>query len=138
MKIVTIQEVEYIAFKLAQTKLLGDELSPEFSTRLPNILESCLVTPLQQASGEPLYPSLVSKAGILFYQIIKNQPFEKCNKTIAAATLLVFLHNNGKWLKADNQEFYNFTVWVAQSPAMLKEQTLAGVELFIRSHLVNL
>jgi len=138
MKTVTIEEVEHIAFKLAQMKLSYDEPMPDFASRFPNILESCLITPSQQASGKALYPSLVSKAGILFYQMIKNKPFEKGNRRIAAAILLVFLYNNDKWLKADTKEFFDFTEWVAQSPAMLKEQVLTGIELFIRSHLVNL
>ena len=138
MKTITIQEVERIAFKLAESNLFYNEPIPDFSSRFPNILESCLITPFQRTAGKALYPSLVSRAGILFYQMIKNKPFERGNKKIAAAALLVFLHSNGKWLEADVKEFYNFTVWVAQSPAMLKEQILSGIELFIRSHLVNL
>lgn len=137
MRTITIEEVEHIAFKLAQMKLSYNEPIPDFSTRFPNTLESCLITPFQEASGKDLYPSLVSKAGILFYQMIKGKPFEKGNRRIAAAVLLVFLHKNGKWLKADVKEFFNFIEWVAQSPAMLKEQVLSGIELFIRSHLVS-
>ncbi len=137
METVTIEEVEHIAFKLARMKLSYDEPIPDFGTRFPNILENCLITPSQQASGKVLYPSLVSKAGILFYQMIKNKPFEKGNRKIAAIVLLVFLYKNDKWLKADIKEFFNFIEWVAQSPAMLKEQVLSGIELFIRSHLVS-
>ncbi len=138
MKTVTIEEVEHIAFKLARMKLSYDEPMPDFESRFPNILENCLVTPSQRGPDGDLYPSLVSKAGILFYQVIKNKPFERGNRKIAAMVLLVFLHKNDKWLKADTKEFYDFTVWVVQSPAMLKEQVLSGIELFIRSHLVNL
>ena len=39
MKTVTIEEVEHIAFKLAQMKLSYDEAMPDFATRFPNILE---------------------------------------------------------------------------------------------------
>jgi death-on-curing protein len=138
MKIITIEEVEHIASKLAQMKLSYDEPISDFSTRFPNILENCLITPSQESWGKDLYPSLVSKAGILFYQMIKSKPFEKGNRRIAAMVLLVFLYNNGKWLKADIKEFFDFIEWVAQSPAMLKEQVLSGIELFIRSHLVSL
>ncbi len=138
MRTITIDEVEHIVFKLAPMKLTYDEPMPDFASRFPNILESCLIIPSQQATGKDLYPSLVSKAGILFYQMIKNKPFEKGNRKIAAMVLLVFLHKNDKWLKADIKEFFNFIEWVAQSPTMLKEQVLSGIELFIRSHLVNL
>jgi len=45
MRIITIKEVEYIAFKLAQEMMAFDEPIPDFSTRYPNILESCLAFP---------------------------------------------------------------------------------------------
>ncbi len=138
MRNITIQEVEHIAARLAREKFSHEQSVPDSVTPFPNILENCLITPLQKSSGGPAYPSLVSKSSIIFYQLIKNKPFEKGNKRIAAAALLVFLHKNGKWLKADIQQFYNFAIWVAQSPAELKEQVLSGIELFIRTHLVSL
>jgi death-on-curing family protein len=70
--------------------------------------------------------------------MIKNHPFQNGNKRIALTTLLLFLRKNGKWLKVDNQEFYNFTVWVAESPAKLKDAVIQGIEKFIKIHIVNL
>ena len=137
MRIITVKEVEYIAFRLAREHLSFDEPIPDFSTRFPNILESCLVTPFQKFSGKSLYPSLISKASMLLYLMIKNHPFQNGNKRIAITTLLVFLDKNNKWLKVDSQNLYNFTVWVAQSPAELKEAVVMGIETFIRSYLVN-
>ncbi len=137
MRIITVKEVEYIAFRLAREHLSFDEPIPDFSTRFPNILESCLVTPFQKFSGKSLYPSLISKASMLLYLMIKNHPFQNGNKRIAITTLLVFLDNNNKWLKVDSQNFYNFTVWVAQSPAELKESVVMGIETFIKTYLVN-
>lgn len=113
MKGITVREVEYTAFRMAQELLAYNEPIPDFSTRFPNILESCLATPFQTFSGKSLYPGLVSKASILFYLMVKNHPFQNGNKRIAMTTLFVLLHKNGKWLKVDTQELYNFTVWVA-------------------------
>lgn len=138
MKAVSVQEVEYLAFRLAREHLSFDEPIPDFSTRFPHSLESCLLTPFQRFSGKFLYRSLVSKAAILFYLMIKNHPFQNGNKRIAITTLMVFLHKNGKWLTVDTQKFYNFTVWVAQSPAELKEQVVSGIEKFIRTYLENI
>jgi death-on-curing family protein len=70
--------------------------------------------------------------------MIKNHPFQNGNKRIAITTLFVFLHKNRKWLKVDTQELYNFTVWVAQSPRTVKEETVKAIEKFLKSHLVNL
>ncbi len=137
MKIITIADVEYLAFRLANKLLTFDEPIPDFSTRFPNILESCVLTPFQRFSGKALYPSLVAKASMLFYLMIKNHPFQNGNKRIAITTLLTFLFENSKWLRADSQEFYNFTVWVAQSPSEFKEQVVSAIEKFIRDRLVD-
>jgi len=137
VRIITVADVEYLAFRLAKEHLSFDEPIPDFSTRFPNVLESCVVTPFQGFSGKALYPSLVAKASILFYLMIKNHPFQNGNKRIAITTLLTFLIGNGKWLKADSQELYNFTVWVAQSPAEFKDQVVAAIQKFIRGHLTD-
>ena len=138
MKIITTSDIEHIAFNLARETMTFDEPIPDYSTRFPNILESCLLTPFQKFSGKSLYPSLVRKASILFYLMIKNHPFQNGNKRIALTTLFVFLHRNGKWLKVDTQSLYNFTVWIAQSPAELKDEVVMGIEKFIKSYLVKL
>jgi death-on-curing family protein len=137
MRIITVADVEYLAFRLAKEHLSFDEPIPDFSTRFPNVLESCVVTPFQKFSGKSLYPSFIAKASILFYLMIKNHPFQNGNKRIAITTLLTFLLDNGKWLKADTQELYNFTVWVAQSPSGFKEQVVAAIQKFIRDHLTD-
>jgi len=137
MKIITVADVEYLAFRLAKEHLSFDEPIPDFSTRFPNVLESCVVTPFQKFSGKALYPSLGAKASILFYLMIKNHPFQNGNKRIAITTLLTFLLGNGKWLKADTQEFFNFTLWVAQSPSEFKDQVVSAIQKFIRDHLTD-
>ncbi len=138
MKTITLKEVEYIAFKLARETLSFDEPIPDFSTRFPNVLESCLATPFQTFSGKSLYPRLVSKAGILFYLLIKNHPFQNGNKRVAMTVLFVFLYKNNKWLKVDTQELYNFTVWVASSPRTVKDETVKATEKFLKRYLVKL
>ena len=138
MQTVTLKEVEYIAFRLAREQLCFDEPIPDFSTRFPNILESCLAVPFQSFAKKPLYRGLMSKAAILFYLMIKNHPFENGNKRVAVTALLVFLYKNGKWIKTSAQELYNFTVWVAQSPAAVKAETVKATQTFLKKYLVNL
>ncbi len=138
MKTIHVKEVEYIAFRLAKEMLEFDEPIPDFSTRRPNILESCLATPFQSFSKKSLYPGFLSKASILFYLLIKNHPFQNGNKRIAMTTLFVFLYKNKKWIKADPQELYNFTVWVAQSPPKVKDETVKAIEKFLKAYLVDL
>ncbi|MFC1708828.1 type II toxin-antitoxin system death-on-curing family toxin [Candidatus Omnitrophota bacterium] len=138
MKNITIAEVEYVAFRLAREIMSFSEPIPDFSTRFPNILESCLGAPFQQFDRKSLYRGLTAKAAILFYLIIKNHPFQNGNKRVAMTTLFVFLYFNKKWIKADSRELHNFAVWVAQSPAKLKDETVKAAEKFIRTYLVDL
>lgn len=138
IKPLTVTEVEYIAFRLAQQLLTFNEPIPDFSNRAPNILESCLAVPFQSFSGRQLYSGLVEKASILFYLLIKNHPFQNGNKRIALTTLLVFLYKNKKWIKVDTQEMYNFAVWVAQSPAKVKNETVKAIEKFLKTYIIDL
>jgi death-on-curing family protein len=138
MKTITVKEVEYTAFRLAKEMLAFNEPIPDFSTRFPNILESCIATPFQSFSGKSLYPSFISKVSMLFYLMIKNHPFQNGNKRIAMTTLFVFLHKNNKWLKVDVQELYNFTVWVASSPRRAKDETVKAIEKFLQVYIVDI
>jgi len=131
----TLLEVEYVAFRLAREMLVFNEPIPDFHTRFPNQLESCLVVPFSTFSGKSLYSGFLDKAAILFYLLIKNHPFQNGNKRIAMTTLLVFLYKNGKWLKADAQELYNFTMWITQSPPPLKDEVILAVKKFLKTHL---
>jgi len=136
MKKINLSEIEYVSFSLAREHLSFKEPIPDFSTRFPNILESCLLIPFQKFQDKDAYKGLLGKTAILFYLMIKNHPFLNGNKRIAVTTLFVFLYKNKKWLKVDNQELYNFAIWVAQSPAKLKEEVVKGIEKFLRSSMV--
>ncbi|MBI5574118.1 MAG: type II toxin-antitoxin system death-on-curing family toxin [Elusimicrobia bacterium] len=138
MKQITIKEAEYLSFRLAKEIMSFNEPIPDFSTRFPNKLESCIATPFQSFSGKSLYPSLLEKASILFYLMVKNHPFQNGNKRIAMTTLFVFFHKNRKWLEVNTQELYNFTIWIAQSPSKLKDETVKAIEKFLKMHIVNL
>ena len=138
MRKISAKEIEYLAFNLAREILSFNEPIPDFSTRFPNVLESCLAAPFVTFSGKSLYPSLIAKASMLFYLMIKNHPFQNGNKRIAMTTLFVLLYKNKKWLKVDAQELYNFTMWVTISPPKLKEETVKAIEKFIKANMVNL
>jgi death-on-curing family protein len=138
MRILSVADVEYIAFDLAR-KLMGyDEPIPDFVTRYPDVLERCLVAPFQTYDRKDLYPTLIKKTAILFYLLIKNHPFQNGNKRIAISATLFFIADNNKWLKISNQELYNFAKWVAESNAKLKDATVDAVEKFLSLYIVDL
>ncbi len=132
MKHITLPEVEYLAYSLAKELMSWDEPIPEFASRFPNMLESCLATPFQMFGGKQLYRGLIGKASMLFYLMIKNHPFKNGNKRIAVTTLIVFLHRNKQWLQVDPVELYRFAKWVAESDPMFKDQTISSIEKFIQ------
>ena len=138
MKILTVAEVEYIAHRLARELMTWDEPIPDFGSRFPNVLESCLRTPFQTFGGRKLYKGLLGKAATLFYLMIKNHPFQNGNKRIAMTALFYFLMKNGRWLRVDEKELYNFAKWVAESNSKLKEETTRAIEKFLKTYLVNL
>ena len=62
IKKITITEVEYTAFLLTKELMTWNEPIPDFGTRFPNILESCLAVPFQTFNRKPLYRKLSGKA----------------------------------------------------------------------------
>ena len=135
---ITVKQVEHVAFRLAQESMVFNEPIPDFATRYPNTLESCLSAPFQSFGAKDLYPTFVGKASIIFYLMIKNHPFQNGNKRIAMTTLFYILYRNKKWLKVDTQSLYNFAIWVAESPSNAKEEVVQYIEKFIKKYLVRL
>lgn len=70
--------------------------------------------------------------------MIKNHPFQNGNKRLAMTTLFIFLFRNGKWLRVDTQELYNFARWVAESNAKLKNDTVRAVETFLSNYITDI
>lgn len=138
VKALSIGEVQYIAHSLAKQLMDWDEPIPPFPTRCPHKLESCIAVPFQTFGKRDLYKGLFIKASVLFYLLIKNHPFQNGNKRIAVTTLLVFLYKNQKWLKVDNQELYNFALWVAESVPLVKNQTVEAIEAFLKKYSIDL
>lgn len=135
MRELTLEAVEEIGHLLAKKLMEWDEPIPDFSTRIPGRLESCLKTPLQTFGKKYLYPTLEDKAAILFYLLIKNHPFQNGNKRIAVTSTLTFLFLNGRWLGIPPDELYQLAVWVAQSPAKAKEGTTLAIKGILRRYL---
>lgn len=127
----TVSEVEYIAFSLAQELMEYGEPIPPFDTRYPDKLESCLKTPFQTYNRKSLYKGIQGKASILFYLMIKNHPFQNGNKRVAVVTLYYFLRANQRKLKVDNTRLYEFAREVAASDAHKKAEVIERIDQFI-------
>ncbi len=124
MKQISLIEAEYIAFELVNEMLKYDEPIPDFASRYPNILESCLAQPFQEFDGKQLYPTYTEKTALLFYLITKNHPFKNGNKRMAVMLMIYFLYKNGMWIEALPDDIYKIAMRIAKSKANEKDKTL--------------
>jgi death-on-curing protein len=136
-KPITIAEVEYTAFSLAKEHMTWDEPIPDFGSRYPNALESCLGQPFARFGGKDLYRGLAGKGTTLFYLLIKNHPFKNGNKRIAVMSLLYFLYKNGKWLDVDKEGLYKFAKGIAMTKPAQRSTALKNIHAFLVAHTVD-
>lgn len=129
---------EFLCFNLARDLLDQFEPIPEFITRNPGTLESCLDAPKQTFGKRLLYPTLTDQAAILFYLLVKNHPFQNGNKRIALTALLVFLSLNKKWLKVGSRDLYILAIDVAGSGSIAKDQIIDKIKKFIDQNITDL
>ena len=134
----TIEHVEVLAHRLAREIMSWDEPIPDFGSRFPNILESCLNAPFRTFAKKDLYHRIEGKAAILFYLLIKNHPFQNGNERVAVTSLLVFLYLNGYWLRAQPDELYRLAVWVAESMPITKEGVCKALVDFVRQKTIKI
>lgn len=137
MEYLTLAEVEFVAHELARQMMEGDEPIPPFTSRYADRLESCLSTPQQTYDKRELYPTLLDKASILFYLMIKSHPFKNGNKRVAIMTLFYFLHKNQKWLRLPDMVLYQFAKDVASGDARKKDEAVAAIRVFIKPHIIE-
>ena len=120
----------------------ADPITP-FSKHESSLLESALGNPRQTFGGKDLYQSIEEKAFILYYGLIKNHPFENCNKRTATATLLTFLYINHLWIRSKGDETDNFLVTLAERVADShgdEQKNIFKQELvkFLQNHMITL
>lgn len=112
-----------------------NEPIPDFETRFPEKLESCIETPFQTFDRKSLYKGLVGKSSILFYLMVKNHPFQNGNKRVAVTTLLFFLIQNGKWLSTSHEGIYKFACEVAESKPEERSNIMNLINSFIEKNI---
>lgn len=132
------EELEYIA-KLFSKYMKEQQYDNSSAYEVRNLgkLESSIVQPFQQIGGQDLYPTLVSKASMLYYFCIKNHPFEDGNKRMAIFALIIYLAKNGYWLETTNEELFDVTVYTAASSMKDKDETVKRIEEFVQDSIVE-
>jgi death-on-curing protein len=118
--IATIYSVLFDRFKE-----IGEPIPP-FDQVNKKEIENLVVIPQTKHFGVDQYPTLESKAAILFYKINKGHIFPNGNKRISLACLFIFLASNGYELAITEDEATQKALEIAQSNPqdfqMVKEQ----------------
>lgn len=133
-KRIDLADFENLCFGLAKEHLSFNQPIPDFITRNPGILESCLETPFQSFGGIDPHPRFIDKLSFLFYLLIKNHPFQNGNKRIAVATLFVVLFLNGLWLTTGELLPYELAKSVAASKREYKDEVIRKISKFINKY----
>ncbi len=138
MRVLGIQDVEYIAKELSGKAIRWNEPKLDFSLRQPGALETCLKNAFQpQRVKIARSMTLADRAAVMFYSILKEHPFLNGNKRIAATSLLIFLDLNDKWLSVDADDLYELAASVEKSNPELKAMFVSNISDFVQNHLVD-
>jgi death-on-curing protein len=94
-------------------------------------LEAALSAPDMSMFGEDLYVGLTSKAGALFFRLMRAHGFADGNKRVALVGLISYLQRNGARLRADEEALYTFTM--AAATDWTQAQTTQWIEAHLES-----
>ena len=115
-------------------KEIGEPIPP-FECVNKNEVENLAIIPQTKHFGEEQYPTIESKAMILFYKINKGHIFPNGNKRISLACLFIFLESNGMKLDITQDEATNKALEIAKSDPNNFHQTKKELESWIKRNI---
>lgn len=77
------------------------------------LLESALARPRASVFGRDAYPDLHLKAAALMHSLARNHALVDGNKRLAWTACRTFLAINGQWIRASENERFDFVIRVA-------------------------
>lgn len=95
----TVSEARAAIDRLKRDLMAHGEATELFGLERADGLAALLGNLEQTAFGEPVYPTIESKAAHLLYFVIKNHPFADGNKRIGSFLFVDFLHRNGRLIR---------------------------------------
>src|SRR3989338_9292026 len=129
------EDIETIYLVLFERfKEIGEPIPP-FERVNKKEIENLVVIPQTKHFGEEQYPTIESKAAILFYKINKGHIFPNGNKRISLACLIIFLKFNDMKLDITPDEATNKALEIAQSDSNDFQNVKKELEDWIRKNL---
>lgn len=101
-------------------------------------IDNLSLLPRQSFSGIELYPTLESKAAILFYKVNKSQIFPNGNKRLSLALLFTFLRINNFRLSVTEEEATRKALELANTRAEDFEIVKVELEEWIKKNLTSI
>ena len=95
------------------------------------MLESAMGSAAATFGGVFLHETLFEMAAAILYGICRNHPFVDGNKRTAVAASLTFLEMNGIEIDAEEDDFYDLIIGVAEG-----RSSKASVAVFLQEHAV--
>lgn len=138
IKYLTVGLVQDIYQTLYKRFLGIDEPIPPFSEVNLHQIENLVLIPQQTFSGSELYPTLESKAAILFYKINKGHIFPNGNKRLSLGILFMFLEENNMQLSITTDEATQKALELANTRAEDFEIVKIELENWIRKNLKDI
>lgn len=137
IRYLTKEDIASIYFVLFQRFQEIGEPIPEFARVNISEIENLVVIPQTKHFGIEQYPTIESKAAILFYKINKGHIFPNGNKRISLACLFVFLEINHRVLQITNDEATSKAIEVAKSDPMDFEKIKEEIEKWIKQNIAD-
>lgn len=85
----------------------------DFAVRDYGLLESALARPRASVFGADAYSSLHLKAAALMHSLARNHALVDGNKRLAWTACRTFLAVNGQWIRASEDDRFDFVIGVA-------------------------
>ena len=120
----------------AKAKEDGDPIPP-FSLADQGDIDSLVNIPQRSFFGREQYPTLESKAAIIYYTINHKQIFRNGNKRMSTFCLLTFLAMNGKLLDVLDDDLTKKALWLANTSAGDFQDIKEELEVWIKEHIID-
>ncbi len=138
IKYLTVDLIRRIHSVLQKRFMEMGEPIPPLTASHDHEIENLALLPQQAFYGIEAYPTLESKAAILFYKVNKSQIFPNGNKRLSLGLLFVFLDMNNKKLSITADEATAKALELANTPAEDFEKVKIGLENWIKANLEDI
>ena len=112
----------------------GESPIPSFELADQGAIDALIDIPQRVHYDVEQYPTVESKAAIIFYTVNKGQIFGNGNKRMSTLCFGAFLHMNGKMLDVNPDELTQKALWLANTSAQKFQDIKKELESWTKEH----